>query len=139
MLQNFDVPNADFSCVRRSRSNTPLQALTTLNETVFMECAQSLARVTLQEGGKTDEARITHAFRRVVSRPPTANEMKELLNLLEKQRERIAEGWVNPYELSVGKNELPKDLPSGTTPTQLAAYTVVSRVLLNLDETITKE
>jgi hypothetical protein len=138
MLQTFDAPNGDFSCVRRLRSNTPLQALVSLNETTFMECAQELARKTLAEGGSSDAERINFAFRRAVARPPTDTERTELLTLLEKQLQYIADGWVNPYELATGKNQLPQ-LPAGTTPVQLAAYTVVSRVLLNLDETITKE
>jgi hypothetical protein len=139
MLQTFDAPNGDFSCVRRQRSNTPLQALVSLNETEFVECAQALARKTLAEGGRSDNERITYAFRRALSRPPTADERKELLGLLDKERARIGQGWVNPLELATGRNESPASLPPGATPTQLAAYTVVSRVLLNLDETITKE
>jgi hypothetical protein len=139
MLQVFDAPNGDFSCVRRMRSNTPLQALTLLNETVFVECAQALARKAFAEGGHTDGDRIAFAFRRALSRAPTPEERTELLALLEKQKKRISEGWVNPLELVSGKNELPKDLPKNATPTQLAAYTVVTRVLLSLDETITKE
>ena len=139
MLQNFDVPNADFSCVRRSRSNTPLQALTTLNEIVFTECAQALALRALEAGGKTDDERVTYAFRRVLSRRPTAEEKAELLGLLKRQRQRIAEGWVNPLELGTGTNAPPTTLPNGATPTTLAAYAAVSRVLLNLDEAITKE
>ncbi len=139
VLQTFDAPNGDFSCVRRLRSNTPLQALVSLNETTFMECAQALARKTLAEGGKSDADKINFAFRRALSRPPTDGERKELLTLLEKQRQHISEGWVNPLELATGKNVTPERLPAGTTPAQLAAYTVVSRVLLNLDETITKE
>ncbi len=138
MLQTFDTPNGDFSCVRRMRSNTPLQALTTLNETVSMECAQALAAKILAEGGKTDDERIAYAFRRTVCRKPTKDEIDEIKSLLDKQKARIADGWINPLELATGKNERPP-LPEGTTPTQLAAYTVVSRVLLNLDETITKE
>lgn len=138
MLQTFDAPNGDFSCVRRLRSNTPLQALVALNEPTFMEAAQALARKTLSEGGRSDAERITFAFRRTLSRPPTNAERQELLSLLEKQTEHIAGGWVNPYELATGKNQLPQ-VPAGVTPVQLAAYTVVSRVLLNLDETITKE
>ena len=59
--------------------------------------------------------------------------------LLKKESQRIADGWVSAAEVGTGTNAVPKDLPSGTTPTQLAAYTVVSRALLNLDETITKE
>jgi mono/diheme cytochrome c family protein len=138
MLQTFDAPNGDFSCVRRGRSNTPLQALVSLNETTFMECAQALARKTLTEGGKTDADKINFAFRRALSRPPTDSEREELLALLKKQKDYIGAGWVNAAELATGKSTVEK-LPANTTPTQLAAYTVVSRVLLNLDETITKE
>jgi mono/diheme cytochrome c family protein len=139
MLQTFDVPNADISCVRRLRSNSPLQALVSLNEPLFVECAQSLARKTLEEGGRTDAERVTYAFRRTLSRPPVEEEKQELLVLLEKQKRRIAEGWVNPVEIATGDSKVPSTLPAGVTPTQLAAYTVVSRVLLNLDETITRE
>ncbi len=139
VLQVFDAPNGDFSCVRRMRSNTPLQALTLLNETVFVECAQALARKALAEGGRTDGDRIAFAFRRALSRAPTPEEKSDLLTLLEHQKKRIADGWVNPHEIITGKNETPKDLPPDATPTQLAAYTVLSRVLLSLDETLTKE
>ena len=138
-LQNFDTPNGDFACVRRQRSNTPLQALTTLNEVIFIECAQALARRTLAEGGATDADRVNYAFRRSISRLPTEAERAELLGLLEKQRARIAEGWLNPREIATGKNELPGDLPQGTTPAQLAVYTILARVILNLDEAIMKE
>jgi len=139
VLQTFDVPNADMSCVRRLRSNSPLQALTSLNESIFVECAQSLARKVLEEGGKTDPQRVIYAFRRVLARQPTDDEKRELLSLLRKETQRIAEGWLNPNDIATGKNEAPSSLPTGATPTQLAAYTLVSRVLLNLDETITKE
>ena len=110
-----------------------------LNETQFVECAQTLALKTLAEGGKTDADRVAYAFRRALSRWPTDDERRELFALLEKEKRRIAEGWVNPLELATGKNEKPANLPEGTTPTQLAAYTVMSRVLLNLDETISRE
>jgi len=139
MLQTFDTPNGESSCVRRSRTNTPLQALVTLNEPMFVECARALARTTLEEGGTSDSQRITYAFRRALARTPTDAECTELLSLLDKERARFAQGWLNPNELTAGRTEPPKDLPKGVTPTQWAAYTVVSRVLLNLDETITKE
>jgi mono/diheme cytochrome c family protein len=139
MLQTFDAPNGDFSCVRRLRSNTPLQALVSVNETTFMECAQALARKTLAEGGKSDADKINFAFRRALSRSPTDSERNELLTLVEKQTKHIGDGWVNANELATGTSTAPDKLPANTTPTQLAAYTVVSRVLLNLDETITKE
>jgi mono/diheme cytochrome c family protein len=139
VLQNFDTPNADFSCVRRQRSDTPLQALTTLNEVIFTECARSLARNTLAAAGPSDTERVTFAFRSCVSRSPTELECQTLVELLNKQRVRIAAGWTNPREIATGANELPAGLPTGVTPADLAAYTVVSRVILNLDETITKE
>ncbi len=111
VLQNFDTPNGDTSCVRRVRSNTPLQALTTLNEPLFVEAAQALADLTLKKGGETDADRVTFAFRRCVSRRPDAAEKQTLLSFLENQKPR-------------GERE---------------AWTALSRVLLNLDETITKE
>jgi mono/diheme cytochrome c family protein/cytochrome c553 len=138
-LQNFDAPNGDFACVKRVRSNTPLQALTTLNETLFVEAAQALAKRTLKEGGATDAERLTYAFRRCVSRAPDAQELSELQGLLARQQVHLAQGWTSPLVVATGKQDLPTDLPAGTTPTQLGSYTIVSRVLLNLDETITKE
>ncbi len=139
MLQNFDTPNGDFSCVRRQRSDTPLQALTTLNEVIFTECARALAKRTLAEAPAEDQQRIAHAFRLCVSRTPTEAECAALLELLAKQRARIAEGWLNAREIATGANALPSELPQGATPADLAAYTVLSRVILNLDETITKQ
>jgi hypothetical protein len=139
VLQTFDAPNGDFSCVRRLRSNTPLQALISLNEPQFLEAAQALALRTVREGGRTDEQRIRYAFRRVLSRPPTAKESLVLLDLLARQKAHVAEGWVSASELATGGRDVPSDLPSGVTPTTLAAYTAVARALLNLDEAITKE
>jgi hypothetical protein len=137
-LQNFDAPNGDFSCVKRSRSNSPLQALTTLNETVFLECARAMALRILKDGGKTDAERLTFAFRLCVSRPPSADELAELNGLLTKQRERLAAGKLDAAEVATGKKDA-KTLPAGVKPEDAAAFTILSRVLLNLDETITKE
>jgi len=139
MLQNFDTPNGDVACVRRMNSNTPLQALTTLNEPLFVECAQGLGRKILQDGGSDEAARVEYGFRRVLARPPTGPERSELLALLQRQREYLGEGWVNVSELATGTNRVPTNLPQGCSPTQLAAYTVLARVLLNLDEAITKD
>jgi Protein of unknown function (DUF1553)/Protein of unknown function (DUF1549)/Planctomycete cytochrome C len=138
MLATFDAPNGDSSCVRRLRSNTPLQALTTLNETVFVECARALARRVLEGGGGTDAERIAYAFRRVLGRTPTVEERSVLLDLLEAQMRGIAEGRVDPRGLATG-GVARLDLLPGVSVDQLAAYAVVSRALLNLDETITKE
>ncbi|HMF13353.1 MAG TPA: DUF1553 domain-containing protein, partial [Gemmataceae bacterium] len=137
MLTTFDCPNGDFSCVRRNRSNTPLQALTTLNETVLVEAARGLAARVLREGGKTDDDRLSYAFRLCVSRQPSSEEKAELTSLLERQRKRVADGSLNPMEVATGRKD--GTPPVGVKPDELAAYTIVSRVLLNLDETITKE
>src|SRR5437879_5053051 len=137
MLQTFDAPNGDFSCPRRNRSNTPLQALTTLNEPIFMDCARALASRALKEGGKSDAERLTYAFRLCVSRPPDDEEKTTLTALLGKERKRIADGALNAVEVATGKKDAP--LSGGPRADDLAAYTIVARVLLNLDETITKE
>jgi hypothetical protein len=139
MLQNFDAPNGDMSCVRRTRSNTPLQALTTLNEPLFLEASRSLALKTLQNGGSNDEDRLRYAFRRVTARRPSKTEGDELFAMLGRQSARIAQGWVNAWEVAGYEPDHRPRLPDGITPAQLAAWTAVSRVLLNLDETITKE
>ncbi|MDR3622424.1 MAG: PSD1 and planctomycete cytochrome C domain-containing protein [Paludisphaera borealis] len=133
MLQAFDAPNGDFSCVRRPKSNTPLQALTLLNEPIALDCARSLAALTLKDGGATDADRIAFAFRRCVARKPTAEEVEVLSSLLKRQVERFTAGEVDPRELAA-------DQPAtGVAPARLASWTVLARVLLNLDETITKE
>ncbi len=140
LLSTFDVPEGNTSCVRRVRSNTPLQALITLNETIAVEAARALARKALADGGATDADRIAYAFRRCVSRKPVDAEMAVLLNLLDDHERHFAEGWASPWEIVTGSRaEKPSDLPKGASPTKWAAYTVVARVLLNLDETITKE
>ena len=135
----FDAPVGDFSCVRRQRSNTPLQALTTLNEPMFMEAAQALALRTLRDGGVSDADKLTFAFRRCTARPPTRDEQKELLALLTKQEQRFAGKDADAWLLATADPKNPPALPTAATPAKLAAWTAVSRVLLNLDETITKE
>ncbi|MBO0721878.1 MAG: DUF1553 domain-containing protein, partial [Blastocatellia bacterium] len=139
MLQNFDAPNGDISCVRRARSNTPLQALTSLNEPLFMEEARALALLTVKSGGVADTQKLEFAFRRVLSRKPIAQESSELINLLNRQRARFISGEVNPWNLATNDPDKPFKLPKGAKMEDIAAWTVVSRVLLNLDETITKE
>jgi mono/diheme cytochrome c family protein len=139
MLDTFDTPNGDSACVRRTRSDTPLQALTELNEPLSMETARALAWKTLREGGNTDQERVTYAFRRCVSRKPAPNEEATLEALLKKEESRYSDGKRNPWELAADDPAKPPALPSGVTPAQAAAWTVLSRVMLNLDETITKQ
>jgi hypothetical protein len=138
-LQVFDAPNGDFACVRRPRSNTPLQALTALNEPVFMECAKALGTLALTDGGYSDQDRLTYAFRRCVARKPAAAELAELTSLLGRQKERFTKPDAKPMDLLAGEAKDKPTLPEGIAAADLAAWTVVSRVLLNLDETVTKE
>jgi hypothetical protein len=133
-LETFDAPNGDAACVRRPRSNTPLQALMTLNEPVFVECAQALAAKTLAEGGADDAGRIGFVFQRCTGRAPTAEEFQVLSGTLAAERKRFAQG--DQAKLVAGA----KFFPAGKFPIpEAAAWTVLARVALNLDETITKE
>jgi len=100
--------------------------------------APSAGAANARRGGQTDADRISYASAGRLP-PATGDEKTELLSLLQKQKKPHAEAGVNANELATGKNEAATNLPKGATPTQLAAYTVVTRVLLNLDETITKE
>ena len=138
VMASFDSPNGDVSCVRRVRSNTPLAALTGLNETVFVEAAQAMALRVLREGGRDDVSRTEYAFRLCTSRKATADEHSAIADLLNENRKRLAEGWLNPREIATGDSAKIPELPSGVNPQDAAAWTIVSRVLLNLDETISK-
>jgi hypothetical protein len=138
LMQTFDSPNGDFACVRRARSDTPLQALMTLNEPVFLDCARALAQLTLASA-KTDDERLEFAFRRCVARKPSAAELSTLHTLLTNEQKRFAASDKTAWELAAADPVHPPKLAAGETPSLLAAWTVVSRVLLNLDETITKD
>jgi mono/diheme cytochrome c family protein len=143
MLQTFDAPIGEIACARRARSNTPLQALTTLNEPLFVECARALAVKLLTDGGTTDEQRLAYAVRRCLSRNPKGDEQKVLSEFLVRQRQRFNGDGVDPWLLLASddkaKRKITAAIPAGTTPGELAAWTAVARVVLNLDETITKE
>src|SRR5438067_2762758 len=95
VMANFDGPNGDFACARRPRTNTPLAALTGLNEPIFVEAARALALRILREGGADDVRRIDYALLLCVSRPARPAERETLLALLRSTRRRLAEGWLN--------------------------------------------
>ena len=134
-LATFDAPDAIAACTRRLRSNTPLQALNLLNDEAFVEFAQALAARTLTEvpAPADDAARVDYAFRLCTGREPTAEERGALLALLEKQ--------AKAFELAPGEAEAlaGKRVPQGVPPARFAAWTIAARVLLNVDETITRE
>lgn len=138
-LETFDAPNGDTSCVRRARSNTPLQALTLLNEPLFVECARGLARRVLREAPDSHTERLQYAFRLCFARSAAQAEIAVLTNLYEKQLERFRSGQGAPAELAAIDNPRPGAVPEDVAPEQLAAWTALARVLLNLDEMITKE
>jgi len=138
VMSNFDAPNGDVSCARRVRSNTPLAALTGLNETIFVEAARALALRVLREGGSDDASRSDYAFLLCTSRVASAVERKEILALLKSRRQRLADGWLNPREVTTGDPAKLPELPEDTTPQDAAAWTLTARVLLNLDETMSK-
>jgi hypothetical protein len=143
MLQNFDAPVGEVACARRARSNTPLQALTTLNEPLFVECARALAVHLLNDGGTGDAGRIAFAVKRCLGREPQPAEEKVLNEFLVKQKQHFQRAGVDPWPLLASDEQAQKkliaQLPAGSTPSDLAAWTALSRVILNLDETITKE
>ena len=132
-LTVFDAPDGGSACTRRNRSNTPLQALTLLNDLAFFECAQALAGRVLKDGGTGDDDRLAYGFRLCTSRRPNAREKEVLGRLLAKQREKYT---ATPDE---AKRLAPADLPKGTDAVEFASWTAVGRVLLNLDEVITRE
>lgn len=131
-LQVFDTPVGDAPCTRRVRSNTPLQALTTLNEPLYVACARGLAQETLAHGGATAESRIAYAFLRCTSRAPQADEVSALSQFLQKQQQRLAAG-----ELASGAILASND--SANASTELAAWTLTARAIMNLDEAITRQ
>ena len=138
-MVTFDAPTAEQSCVRRVRSNTPLQALITLNDPTFNQSARWLGWRVLQEGGANDDARLTYAFRLCTSRRPDPRELKTLRRLLDDSRQEFAATPKNAAQVAFNDPKNPVPLPAGATMTDLAAWSAVSRALLNLDETLTKE
>jgi hypothetical protein len=135
-LSTFDAPNADVSCPRRVRSNTPLQALTTLNDKLFMEAAQGLALRAWKEGGGDDRSKLSYAFRLCAGRRPDQFEEKELLELLQTEYRNFDGQTALAVYVSAADLE---NLPAGVDLHKVAAWTIVARVLLNLDEVITRK
>ena len=137
-LKVFDAPDAFASCTRRIRSNTPLQALTLLNDPAFFEIAQGLAERVLKEGGKTDEARIALGVRLCLAREPDARELSVLKSFLSRQRELYAGMDVETLSAVVHRAHGAEAVDEAQRSEQ-AAWVMLARVLLNLDETITRE
>lgn len=138
VLSSFDAPNGDLACARRPRSNTPLSALTSLNETTFVEAAQALALRILREGGADDEARANYAYLLCTARGIKPAEWQRIQTLLNENRTRLQKGELKATTIAFSTLTQVDQLPSDATPNDIAAWTIISRVLLNLDETLTK-
>jgi hypothetical protein len=133
-MLTFDAPSREFCTVRRVRTNTPLQALTTLNDPAFFDAAKALATRILKEAEPQTRSRAEHGFRLCVARRPSGGELDRLLSWFDKER-RDYEG--RPADAA----KLAQNRPAvvNAPDAEFAAWTVFSNVLLNLDETLTKE
>jgi len=134
-LAILDAPSRERCVVRRTRTNTPLQALVLLNDIQFVEAARVLAERAMKQGGKTPEQRISFAFRSATARKPKSDELQVLVELYKK---RLAAYRKDPKaaEKLASVGERPRDKTLDVC--ELAAYTAVMNVILNLDETIVK-
>ena len=134
-MVNFDGSNREQFCSGRERSNTPLQSLQLLNDVQHVEAARALAAQTLALGGSDTASRITWAFRTVLSRIPEADESTMIAEQLALHLARYAVDQESATKLiSIGESKPPTDVPPG----ELAAWTLVTNMLLNLDETLTR-
>lgn len=128
MFTTFDAPSGEACVIRRETSNTPLQALTLLNDSVFTEAAQSAGRIMVNRTGSVSE-RIEYLFQRCLTRPPTPEEAELLRTFFQNQKQRFESGALNAKAVAGDGDE---------NTAERAAWTVLARALFNLDETITK-
>ncbi len=131
----FDATSRETCTVRRIRTNTPLQAFVTLNDPVYVECAQALARRIVREGGKTDEDRVRFGLRLCLCRPPRTEQIQQVMELFQKEREHYRKDTKAAMALATDPLG---PLPAGMDAVELAAWTVVANVLLNLDAVLMK-
>ncbi len=135
-LVTFDAPDREKCTARRTLTNTPLQALVLLNDPTYVEAARALAGRILSEGGKDPDSRIRFGFRLATDRRPDAKEVRVLQDMLRQELTHYrGEPDAAHKLLQVGESRANAKLDAG----DLAAWTTVASVILNLDETITKE
>jgi hypothetical protein len=128
MATTFDAPTGEACVVRRDVSNTPLQALTLLNDVVFIEAAQALGKQLAAQPGPAG-ARITALFRRIATRPPMPDELADLERFFDSQRRHFAANAADAVKAAGG---------SGADIADRAAWTALARAIMNLDEAVTK-
>ncbi|MDI1312129.1 PSD1 and planctomycete cytochrome C domain-containing protein [Prosthecobacter sp.] len=132
----FDAPTREICTVKRSRTNTPLQALSLLNEVTFVEAARGLAQQMMQHGGTTPEQRIAYGFQRATARDI---EPAALQQLTEGLKRRITEFTAKPADATALISQGTTKADASLNPAELAAYTTTASVLLNLDRVITRD
>lgn len=134
-MSTFDAPNREQSCTVRGRSNTPLQALQLMNDVQHVEAARNFATRMIREGGDSIEKKIAWAWRAATSREPEADELKVVVNTWNQHRNRYDSDEKSASELTTyGESKPDEKIP----PPELAAYTMVANLILNLDEVVNK-
>ena len=134
-MSTFDAPNREICTSRRIRTNTPLQALVTLNDPVYVEAAQALARQSIEHGGDTVEGQIVHAMQTALLRYPKNDEVERLTKLYKQSSVEFSK---QPEAAETFATNPIGPLPEGANATELAALTLVGNVILNLDEIFLK-
>jgi hypothetical protein len=134
-MSNFDGPNREQVCTMRERSNTPLQALQTMNDVQHVEAARALAERTLCEGGSTPAERATYLYRVVLARRPTDDELRIVLANLDQQLALYQTASEEAQKLVDTGESTPRAI---APPAETAAWTMVANLLLNLDETLNR-
>jgi len=132
----FDTPQRQVCTVRHSRTNTPLHALIMMNDVTFVEAARVWAEKLLQHGGKTPEQRLHLAFRQATSRNPQPAELRILVDGFQRRLSQFRADPAAAQKLMTA-GEWPRN--ATVDPAELAAYTAMTNVILNLDEVVTKE
>ena len=135
-MMNFDSPSRETCTVNEIRTNTPLQALNLMNDETFLEASRKLAERTMREGGSTPDARIDYLYQLVLARPPRDDEKQVVLETLGHFEKRYQTDRQAAEEF-LANGDAPRDTTLDVA--DLAAYSSVASLILNLDETITKE
>ena len=133
-MATFDAPSREICTLRRFPTNTPLQALVTLNDPAYLEMAQAMGRRIVREGGPTTEGRVRYGLELALARPPLPEQVTPLLQLVVQETARYR---ADPTAAKKLATEPLGPLPAGGDPAEMAAWTVVSNVLLNMDAVLT--
>jgi hypothetical protein len=134
-MSNFDGPNREQFCTRRERSNTPLQALQLMNDVQHFEASRALAERVLTEGGRSPEERLTFLYRVVLARRPDPDETGLLMKALARQQELFAADPESARKAIHTGESTPKKVASDV---ETATWTMLASLVMNLDETVTR-